>query len=359
MRKEDIKGTIIYIVMLVIVILVAFYVIQPNFHYITNNLSQGGAIACVVLSLVIGLFLNALLIEFGHLLGAKLGGYEVYLCNILGFCFYKKEKDSKKKSFKFAEFDGISGETKVVLKKEKGNPRPYILLPILFILIEAIILLVFITLINDSSTIAYLKYSMIICLTIGGILVLYDYIPMELDSLTDGYKYVVTSKKINIEAYDEYLRIQHELFYGSKDLNFKVFDEINDYTSKINLLSLYRLVSENKIDEALELVNKIIDGKVGSTTKEYALLNKFYLLCLKKENVKEFYDSLSEDTKKDIKSCKTLLGCRCYLGYLLNIDKAESELNFVKSKVKTIAKKSKEDFSEEEIKLFDLLSESK
>ena len=101
-------------------------------------------------SLIIGLFLNALLIELGHLLGAKLGGYEVYLCNILGFCFYKKEKDSKKKTFKFSEFDGISGETKVVLKKEKGNPRPYILLPILFILIEAIILLVFITLISVS-----------------------------------------------------------------------------------------------------------------------------------------------------------------------------------------------------------------
>ncbi len=359
MRKEDIKGTIVYIVMLAIVILVAFYVIQPNFHYITNNLSQGGAIGCVILSLVIGLFLNALLIELGHLIGAKAGGYEVYLCNILGFCFYKKDKDSKKKSFKFAEFDGISGETKIVLKKETGKPRSYILLPILFILIEAIILLVFITLITDTSSLAFLKYSMIICLTIGGILVLYDYIPMELDSLTDGYKYVVTSKKTNIEAYNEYLRIQYELFYGSKDLNFKVFDEINDYTSRINLLSLYRLINENKIDEALELVNKIIDGKVGSTSKEYALLNKFYLLCLKKENVKEFFDTLSDDTKKDIKATKTLIGCRCYYGYLLNIDKSESEINFIKSKVKTLAKKSREDFSEEEIKLFDLLDESK
>ncbi len=359
MRKEDIKGTIVYIVMLAIVILVAFYVIQPNFHYITNNLSQSGAIGCIILSLVIGLFLNALLIELGHLIGAKVGGYEVYLCNILGFCFYKKDKESKKKSFKFAEFDGISGETKIVLKKETGKPRSYILLPILFILIEAIILLVFITLITDTSSLAFLKYSMIICLTIGGILVLYDYIPMELDSLTDGYKYVVTSKKTNIEAYNEYLRIQYELFYGSKDLNFKVFDEINDYTSRINLLSLYRLINENKIDEALELVNKIIDGKVGSTSKEYALLNKFYLLCLKKENVKEFFDTLSDETKKDIKNTKTLIGCRCYYGYLLNIDKSESEINFIKSKVKTLAKKSREDFSEEEIKLFDLLSESK
>ncbi len=359
MRKEDIKGTIVYIVMLAIVVLVAFYVIQPNFHYITDNLTQGGAIACVILSLFIGLILNALLIEFGHLLGAKLGGYEVYLCNILGLCFYKKDKESKKKSFKFAEFDGISGETRVVLKNEKSNPRLYILFPILFILIEAIVLLVFITLITDSSDFAYLKYAMIICLTIGGILVLYDYIPLELDSLTDGFRYVITSKKVNVEAYNEYLRIKYELFYGSKDLNFKTFDEINDYTAKINLLSLYRLIEENKIDEALELVNKIIDGKVGSTYKEYALLNKFYLLCLKKENVQEFFDKLNDETKKDIKSAKTLLGCRCYLGYLLNIDKAESELSFVRSKVKTLSKKSKEDFTENEVKLFDLLNELK
>ncbi len=357
MRKEDIKGTIVYVLMLAIVVIVAFCVIQPNFNYITNNLTHGGAIVCVILSLLIGLVLNAILIELGHLLGAKVGGYEVYLFNILGFCFYKKEKNSKKKSFKFSEFNGLTGETRIVSKNEDSNPFKYIMFPILFVLIEAIILLIFITLIKDSDSIAYLKYSMIICLTIGGILILYNYIPMELDTLTDGYRYVINSKKVNKEAYKEYLRIQENLFYGIKELDFKVFDEITDYTSRINLLSLYKLVNDNKIDESLELVNKIIEGKVSSTTKEYALLNKFYLLSLKKENAEEFYNSLNEETKKDIKASKTLLACRCYLGYLLNIDKSESELKYVKSKAESLVKKGIEDFADEELKLFNLLEE--
>ena len=358
MRKEDIKGTVVYLLMLAIVVIVAFCVIQPNFHHISDNLTQGGAITCVILSLFVGLVFNAILIELGHLLGAKVGGYEVYLFNILGLCFYKKDKNSKKKSFKFQEFDGLTGETRIVSKKEDSNPFKYIMFPILFVLVEAIVLLVFITLIKDTDDIAYLKYSMIICLTIGGILILYNYIPMELDTLTDGYRYVINSKKINREAYREYLRIQENLFYGSKDLDFKVFEEITDYTSRINLLSLYRLLNDNKIDESFDLVNKIIDGKVNSSIKEYALLNKFYLLCLKKENVEEFYNSLDDEIKKDIKATKSFLTCRCYLGYLLNIDKSESELRFVTSKVESLAKKNSEKFKDEELKLFNLLKEN-
>ncbi len=357
MRRQEIKGMIVYLLMLVIIFLVAILVIQKNFIYINNNLGYGGAITSIIISLVIGLILNALLIELGHMIGAKAGGYKIYNVTILGFCFYKKREDDKHFKFKFSNFDGLTGETKIYQNKEKTSPRLYILMPILLILIEVIVLLSVITLISDTSDLAFLKYGSIICLTIGGIIILYDFIPLELDSSNDGYRYVITSKKENLEAYNEELRILKNIEFKNYEYDYKMFEEITDYTSKINSYSFYHLILEDKIDEVLEIVNKTLDSKISNFTKEYYSLTKLYLLCLKEENVKEFYDSLDSDTKKDITKASSMITARCYLGYLMFVDNSSSELNFIKSKINNIHKKSEELFKDDELKLFNKLLE--
>lgn len=357
MKRQDIKSIFVYILMLIIVFLVAIFVIQKNFSYVYNNLGQSGAILCVVLSLLIGLVLNSILIELGHITGAKLGGYKIYNVTILGLCFYKKHEEDKHFKFKFSNFDGLTGETKIYQNKEKTSPRLYILLPILIIFIEVIVLLSIICSIKDSSSIAYIKYASIIVLTIGGIIILYDFIPLELDSSNDGYRYVITSKKENLEAYNEELRILKNIEYGKLDYDYKMFDEITDYTAKINSYSFYHLILEDKVDDVLNIVNKTLDSKISDFTKEYYSLTKFYLLCLKNENVKEYYESLDSQIKKDINLSKELLTARCYLGYLLCIDNSSSELNFIKSKISSLHKKSYELFKDDELKLFNKLLE--
>ena len=349
MRKEDIRSTIILALMLVIVIIVGVTVIQPNFGNISSNLGSQGAIICVILSLLIGFIVNGTLIEIGHLLGALIGKYKIYHFCVLGFCFYK-DKEGRLK-FKLSSFDGIVGDTKIEPKSEKSNSIFYILFPLLFISIEVIVLVAVISIISNISSLAFLKYACIICLTIGGILVLYDYAPIKLDTYNDGYRYVVTSKKINKDAYNEYLRIIKNIYYHQDDLNYKTYDELTDFTSKINMLSIYRLVKEDKIQDGIDIMDKIINSNVSSLIKDDALMNNIYLTYLLKKDVKDLLNDVPESFKREISKCSTLLSSRAYIAELLGGENIDTELEFGKTRFNKIYKRYDDLFKDYEKEL--------
>lgn len=349
MRKEDIRSTIILALMLIIVIIVGVTVIQPNFGNISSNLTSQGAIICVVLSLVIGFIVNGILIELGHLVGALIGKYKVYHFCVLGFCFYV-DKEGRHK-FKFASFEGIVGDTKITPKSEKSNSIFYILFPLLFVSIEVIALVALISVIGDTSSLAFIKYAGVICLTIGGILVLYDYAPIKLDTYNDGYRYVVTSKKINKDAYNEYLRIIKNIYYNQDDLNYKIYDELTDFTSKMNMLSIYRLVKEDKIQDAIDLIDKIINSNVSSQIKDEALMNKIYLTYLLKKDLNDLLKDVPETLKREISKCNTLLSSRAYIAELLGGENIDTEIEFGKTKFNKIYKRYDDLFKDYEKEL--------
>ena len=85
MRKEDLISDIIYLLMAGIVLLVGFLVIQPAINDGLLGSNTGENILFILVALVIGIIINVILMELGHLIGALIGGYKVLSFNILGF----------------------------------------------------------------------------------------------------------------------------------------------------------------------------------------------------------------------------------------------------------------------------------
>ena len=127
MKKENIIGILIYLLVFAVAIIYGFTVLQT--HYAHSGIKTVFLYAVyIIVSVLIGVFASGLLNELGHLLGAKTGGYRIMSWCLFYFTIYLN-KDGKHKA-KFANFDGLTGETKIVPnyeKKENPNPYPYLL----------------------------------------------------------------------------------------------------------------------------------------------------------------------------------------------------------------------------------------
>ena len=91
MKKEDVTGIIVYLIIIVLAILFGVFALQDhaNHSYFTG---MGFAyVIYIILSVLVGALLNAILFEVAHVLGAKLGKYEIVSVNILGLLFYKEK----------------------------------------------------------------------------------------------------------------------------------------------------------------------------------------------------------------------------------------------------------------------------
>ena len=97
MKKEDVLGLIIYLVIIALAIVFGITVLQThNAESALNGVWNGAAYILYVGGAVIsGAIFNAVLYELGHVLGAKVGKYEILSINILGFCFYRDENKTK------------------------------------------------------------------------------------------------------------------------------------------------------------------------------------------------------------------------------------------------------------------------
>ena len=124
MKKEDISGIIVYLIIIVLAVVFGLAVLQANANDMT--LSGFPYVMFIIGSVVGGALFNSIMFELAHVLGAKIGKYDILSVNILGLCFYKNEGKTK---FKFASFDGLTGETRIVPKKgmeDKANPYTYL-----------------------------------------------------------------------------------------------------------------------------------------------------------------------------------------------------------------------------------------
>jgi hypothetical protein len=146
MKKNDAMGYLVYALMLGLAVGVGFGILRP---YFSNYDVYGDApfvnVLFVLVAVLIGIVVNAVFIEVGHIIGCKVGHYDITSVSILGFTFKKQENGKFK--FGFAEFNGFTGETKYVPQDvKKSNPRHIIYWPLVFFLIEAVGLAVLIAL---------------------------------------------------------------------------------------------------------------------------------------------------------------------------------------------------------------------
>ncbi len=370
MSKEDVVSLIVYVFILAIAAIVGFAVIKPAMDGVSTIAGMSTA-GFLILSFIISFILQVLLLEIGHVIGAKIGNYKILSFNILGFCFYKTFDNETKKTkikFKFPKaFDGLTGETLVAPNSEKSNPIPFIWAPLFIYAIEVAILVLAYSFIQDKvknqqNPLIFIKYFQVILVTLGGMLYIYNYFPAKLDSTTDGYRLICLSKKINVEAYNELLKIETDYYLGNDIENYKTFETITDFTALVNLATIRNYLQHDNYDSAIPLLDKIIENKnkVSTETLCKTKICKLNTLMLnnKEKEAQELYDSFDSKEKDFLKREHSMLTIRTAILYYGILEKSntevEQQLSFAKKaleKETEINKKKEKEFLEKTVKI--------
>lgn len=338
MKKEDVASFIVYIVMFGMALLVGLLVIQPLFQ--TGNPfvgPQGLSYLWVFLIILGALLFNVIFLEIFHILGGKAGKYNVVSVNVLGFCFYKVEGKWK---FGFKTFDGLTGETVLSPKNEKSSPKAYVWFPLLGYLIELVggILLYSIgSAKNASEGLKLIAIISIIFVTVASMITLYNFVPLRLDSMTDGYRLTLIAKPANVEAYNELMRIQNLQREGKTIDSIKTFDEITEFTASINLISVYENLGKKDFESAEKMIDKIIENpdKVSTSTYNRLIAQKLYIkiVTLPLEEASKFYeDNVGDDIRRFISNDLSMASIRAYILIAGLLDESQGEVQYAISR---------------------------
>jgi hypothetical protein len=320
MKKNDSMGYVAYAVMLAIALLVGFLVLRPQITAYYSSF-QLNPVILVLIAIVVGIIITAIFIELGHLIGAKIGHYNVSksLCLGLGF---KKDKNGKK-VMTAGNFDGITGETTIVPQDiKKSKPFAYIYMPLLFVLVEMVLCVVLVVLartkanVGDNSLV-WLQVASEAVMTVAGMILVYDIFPAPLDSKNDGYLLTILTNTTNREAYNEMLLAEDKLAHGLPAGDTPVYDNVTDFTASVNDLTLYAYLSKGDMQGALSIIEKTINSKehVSSRLYKEAVAAKVAIMIdtLPLEEAKQFFVKLPLEDKKYLASLSSAPAIRAYV----------------------------------------------
>jgi hypothetical protein len=339
MRKEDLFSLAVYAVMIVIALFVGLQVIAPSFT--VTGITGTNQYLFALGSIMAGFFINVILLELGHVVGAKVGGYDVLSVNILGFCLYKHDGKFK---FGIRSFDGLTGETKITPRKQNASPYPNLWFGLIFFVIEFIAGIVAYSLIPTDL---WIRYSIIIATAVGGMLMFYNVMPLKLDTMNDGYRMALISKGVNVEAYNELMRIERLYSEGKEPDGIKTFEEITTLTAQVNLYRVYELLGLDKFEEAEALLDNIIakPEKLNDVTNGRVFSQKIYirlLLSSKEEGVEFYKNKMNSRQKKFLASDLSMESLRAYLLVAGTVEDSQSECIYVLERKKGALKRSVE-----------------
>ena len=330
MKKEDITGLIVYLIIIAFAIVFGLTVLQA--HQQESSLTGIFYVLYIIGSVLVGAILNAILFEMAHVIGAKIGKYQIVSVNILGLCFYK---DGGKRKVRFTSFDGLTGETKIVPKDgmvEKANPYPYLFFGSLFYVVEIVAVMVVFSIFRKAEDLALrdMAYSLLTIGAIGLVILIYNILPLRIDSMTDGYRLTMVSNPKNKLAFNELLRVEYEISQGNDDVEIRIFDEITNFTADLNLNKVYALLDKKEYKEAEEILDKIIEAKENVSEKVYirARAQKIYINLITKslDEAKEYYEKeVPVAERREISNDVSMASIRAYLLMSGLLDKSRSE----------------------------------
>lgn len=337
MKKEDFSSFIVYLLMIALALILGFTLIRSTFMSIYD--AEMNSYVFALLTILGGLLVNAIGLEIGHVLGGLVGGYSIVCFNVLGLCFYKKEGKTK---FGFKSYDGLTGETRLAPKKEKANPKAYVWFPLIMYLIELIVCIILYSVGAEQKNVPHsplkvLATISVILIAISSMIALYNFIPLKLDSMTDGYRLTLISKPINIEAYNELMRVENLQRDGKEVGKIKVFTEVTDFTSTINLMTVYEYLANKNFEAAEKLIDMMIvePDKISKTTYNRLIAQKLYISILTKpiEEVRKYYDEqINDNLRRFISNDMSMESLRAYVLIAGILDESQGEVEFANSK---------------------------
>lgn len=347
MKKQDVSGIIVYLLIVGLALVFCFTVLRE--HSSDSGLEGFAYWGYIVGAVVSGIVFNAILFELAHILGAKVGRYEILSVSVLGLTFIKGEEKTR---VKFSNYDGLTGETKIYPKQDAEkmpNPRPYLLFGSLFFAFEAAIIVVVFTIFSDAKVngefLSNMAYFLLTMLVVGGAILLYNILPFRLDSVTDGYRLTMVTNPKNKEAFNELLRVEYEISQGNSDVEIKTFENITNFTADLNLNKVYALLDKREFDEAEKLLDIILTGKNELAHRTYlrALAQKIFIHLLNKtpDEAKEYYDKeVDLRIVREISQDDSMPSIRTYILVCGLIDRSRSEAALAIDKVSKAYKRT-------------------
>ena len=342
MKKEDITGMIVY---LLIFGFSAVFILTVLRDYGSSS-GLGNMYWLFVLGAgAAGIVFNAILFEAAHIIGAIVGGYSIISINILGICL---KKDAGKWKLCVSGFDGFTGETKIVPKDgrtKQSNPYPYLLFGSLFFVLEVIgVMVVFSMFRKELGGLGNLAYFFLTMGAMGLMIFVYDILPFKLDSITDGYRLTKVTNPKNREAFNELLKVEYDIAQR-KEVDIKVFDEITNYTADLNLNKVYALLDAKKFDEAVGILDGIINAKDNVSKNVYirAKAQKVYIHLINDdmETAMAYYDKeVPVSERREISDDNSMACIRAYILMAGLLDKSRSEVVIALNKVGGAYKKT-------------------
>ena len=340
MKSEDVASFFVYLLMMGLALALGLTIVKDA----VATLGIGGLSFLLVGVAIIGtIIINAVFLELFHALGGKMGGYNIGSINILGFCWYK---DKGKTRFRFSfDFDGLTGETVLAPKSEKAKPHMFVWFPFLMYLLELVGCVVLYSMGSINDKMEYVAAVAIVVITISSMMALYNFIPVKLDTTTDGYRLTLISKPANVEAYNELMRIENLQREGKEIDKVKYFDEITNFTASINLITVYEYLSKKEFDKALKLIDKMCEApdKISKTTLNRLIAQKLYIkiLTMPLEEAEKYYDAeVGDDIRRFISNDLSMESLRAYILIAGMLDKSFGEVQFAQSRKAKAMKRS-------------------
>ena len=335
MKKSDFATLLVYALMFVIAIFVGMMVIGPALDKLDLT-STTDRYAFAIISILLGLVFNILLVEIGHVIGAKMGGYKILSFNILGLCIHKIKG---KWRITFRSFNGLTGETKISAKTDKASPKLYSWFPLILYVIEVIALIIAYSLIAEPSTndvpfAAFIKYSSLIFVAIGGMIMLYNIMPFQMDTMNDGYRLALITKPVNIQAFNILSNIEEKNDNGEELDQVAAFAEVTILTGQVNLIAVYQKIYQADFETAELLINDLIVNKnqLSIDIIARAAAQKVYLLLQSNEIAlaeEYFMTTMDKETRKFVGNDLALPTLRAYFLYSGLVSKSVSECAYV------------------------------
>ena len=340
MKKENIIGILLYILVFAVALIYGFTVLQAHFSRssfadMTNPVLMYAVY--ILVSVVGGVFVTGVLQEFGHFLGAKTGGYKILSICLFYFTFYRNKEG--KIRFKFASFDGLTGETKITPnyeKREKPNPYPFLLYGTIFNVAWIIACLVMffrdykVKGINGDISYFFLTMGIIAALA-----TIFNILPIKVDSETDGYN--LSKIKGDVAAFNQYLEFESGGETSNK-ANVVKKEQPAKFVPEIALSDVSALLEKDEYEKAFELIAKIKEHE-DELNKKYQLELKAqyiytYIFSKSETEVVEFYEKeVSYELRKDLANDNQMTSIRTYILTAGILDGSKSEVMLSLSKV--------------------------
>lgn len=337
MKKENITGLVVYFIILGLAIVFGLIVLKQYFADSGDKALEGWQFALFILGAVVaGAVVNATLFEVAHMIGAKIGGYKIVSVCILGLTFYK---DNGKRKIRIGQYDGLTGETKITPKpglKKEANPTAYLLLGSFLFIIELFAaIIVFSYLTSKEMGDKKWAYFILTAAIVGAMILLYNIIPLKLDSMTDGYRLRLCSGAKNRKAFNNLLRIEN----GEKvEEGQEAAIELSSFSKDIKLNHLYEFLNAHDFVGAEKVLDEeiISDPKISRSLYLRARAQKIYINIMTKslEDAMKFYeDSVTLQERRAISDDVSMDCIRAYVLMSGLLDKSRSECQLALKKL--------------------------